>query len=690
MQISDVMSKCAAGVAIMVISHTQAGPTQSIGFGSFHADGSVSYSGPTDTDGNPVTPRVTSDFAGAPPTNTWWSSLIWERHPGNSYGQPFHPHPLSMQAASEGLYLGHSTTPGSWDRGYEYSFSGSSAAITIGVDGLSSPEVQVAGNSDWTVVAAWNDGTRSLRATIGRGMPIVLAECQGGDPIIHAENTTVHFQSERTVVLEKNGQHWAAFAPNGFHWTQEGSLWRCAGAAHVSAGILPDGSSDTISLFEAAAFAAVRDTQVSWEWQPDSRTVRATYAFTVEQLDGGSADPLCCLYRHQWIYADAPFTGHTYPSARGLLKLASTASFEVDFPVPAALPQLPAVDTIDLFTATNLIAEGVSNGAASYTSDTYWGGKSLGRTAQLAMMANATGDTNSRNQLVADLKSGLEEWFTVDASSDDGGNASDLLQAENAASMQGVVVESVDGADGDAVTGFSDGDWIRLAAIEFPNELPNRVVLRRASGTTGSTMLRLRLDSPSGLKIAEAAVGSTGGWSNWDDLAMGMTISDPSLLSGTHDVYVVCEGGGGAEMFSVDRLTFEIPGSGGSSNAAFAYHDTWGTLIGYPASYGADSELNDHHFHYGYFLWAAAVVARFDPAWADDEAWGGMVDLLVSDAANWDRSDTRYCFLRNFEPYVGYSYAAGHAGFAAGNNQESSSESMNFAAGYNSSGFYEC
>ena len=681
MRMSDAIS-CVIGVVLVAISQAQAGPTQSLGFGSFHADGSASYSGPTDTDGNPVTPRVTGDFTGPPTTNTWWSSLIWERHPGNSFGQPFHPHPLSMQAASEGLYLGHPTAPASWDRGYEYSFSGSNAAITIGIDGLTAPEVQVAGDSDWTVIAAWDDGTRSMRATIGRGMPIVLAECQGGDPIVYAANATVYFQSERTIVLEKDGQYWAVFAPSGFSWTQEGDLWRCAGAAHVSAGILPDGSNDTIALFESAAFAAVRDTQVSWQWQPDSRTVRATYAFTVEQLDGGNAAPLCCLYRHQWLHADAPFTGHTYTSARGLLKLASTTSFDVDFPVPAALPQLPAVDSIDSLTATNLIAEGISDGAASYTSDTYWGGKSLGRTAQLAMMADATGDTISRDQLIVDLKYGLEEWFTVDSSSGGGGTAaSDLLQAENAASMQGVTVESVEGADGAAVTGFGDGDWIRLAGIEFPSELPNRVVLRRASGAAGSAMLRLRLDSPTGLRIAEAAVGSTGGWSNWDDLAMGMTISDPDLLNGTHDVYVVCEGGGGMEMFSVDRFTFEVPGSGGSSSAAFAYHDTWGTLIGYPASYGADSELNDHHFHYGYFLWAAAVVARFDPAWADSEAWGGMVDLLVSDAANWDRSDTRYCFLRNFEPYVGYSYAAGHAGFAAGNNQESSSESMNFAAG---------
>ena len=81
----------------------------------------------------------------------------------------------------------------------------------------------------------------------------------------------------------------------------------------------------------------------------------------------------------------------------------------------------------------------------------------------------------------------------------------------------------------------------------------------------------------------------------------------------------------------------------------------------------------------GGLIAAAATIARFDPEWAAQENWGGMVDLLVKDAANWDRSDERFPFLRNFEPYVGHAYASGHAGFAAGNNQESSSESTHFA-----------
>jgi endoglucanase Acf2 len=113
----------------------------------------------------------------------------------------------------------------------------------------------------------------------------------------------------------------------------------------------------------------------------------------------------------------------------------------------------------------------------------------------------------------------------------------------------------------------------------------------------------------------------------------------------------------------------------------FYYDDRWGTLIGYPASFGSDQELNDHHFHYGYFVKAAAEIARHDSAWPRDERWGGMVKLLIRDMTSADRQDKLFPFLRNFDPYAGHSWASGHARFADGNNNESSSEAMNAWAG---------
>ncbi len=109
----------------------------------------------------------------------------------------------------------------------------------------------------------------------------------------------------------------------------------------------------------------------------------------------------------------------------------------------------------------------------------------------------------------------------------------------------------------------------------------------------------------------------------------------------------------------------------------FAYDERVGTLIGYPASYGSDTELNDHHFHYGYFIKAAAEIARHDPGWGGAQRYGALVKLLVRDMVSPQRDDPMFPFLRCFDPYAGHSWASGHARFADGNNNESSSEAMN-------------
>jgi hypothetical protein len=127
------------------------------------------------------------------------------------------------------------------------------------------------------------------------------------------------------------------------------------------------------------------------------------------------------------------------------------------------------------------------------------------------------------------------------------------------------------------------------------------------------------------------------------------------------------------------RLENWFKAEAGENAFLFYYNTSWSTLIGYPAGYSADANLNDHHFHYGYFVSAAAAVEQFQPGWAAN--WGPMVNMLVKDAANWERTDSKFPFLRNFNPYAGHSFAAGLLNNEPhGNNQESSSEAMNFNA----------
>ena len=57
-----------------------------------------------------------------------------------------------------------------------------------------------------------------------------------------------------------------------------------------------------------------------------------------------------------------------------------------------------------------------------------------------------------------------------------------------------------------------------------------------------------------------------------------------------------------------------------------------------------------------------------------------MINLLIKNASNWDKKEKDFPYLRNFDIYAGHSWANGHAAWFLGNNQESSSESINYAA----------
>ncbi len=109
----------------------------------------------------------------------------------------------------------------------------------------------------------------------------------------------------------------------------------------------------------------------------------------------------------------------------------------------------------------------------------------------------------------------------------------------------------------------------------------------------------------------------------------------------------------------------------------FYYHREWSTLLGYPAGHGQDTNINDHHFHWGYLIHSAAFVEENEPGWKD--RWGAMTAMLVRDAACADRNDSMFPYLRNFSPYAGHSWANGTANIGLGCDQESSSESMQFA-----------
>jgi len=132
-----------------------------------------------------------------------------------------------------------------------------------------------------------------------------------------------------------------------------------------------------------------------------------------------------------------------------------------------------------------------------------------------------------------------------------------------------------------------------------------------------------------------------------------------------------------------DRLTTSLlrwtepKGADARATECFVYDPTYHGMIGLEASFGSD-EYNDHHFHYGYFLYAAGVLCADDSALAEKLA--PVMDLLAADIAS--PADTGFFpARRNFDPYASHSWASGTSPFADGNNQESSAEAVNAWAG---------
>ncbi|RAW00336.1 glycosyl hydrolase [Pseudochryseolinea flava] len=110
----------------------------------------------------------------------------------------------------------------------------------------------------------------------------------------------------------------------------------------------------------------------------------------------------------------------------------------------------------------------------------------------------------------------------------------------------------------------------------------------------------------------------------------------------------------------------------GETERYFAWYPKWKALIGFNESYYS-GVFTDNHFHYGYFIQAAALVGMADPAFVNQ--YSAILTMIAKQYANWDRADGNFPFMRTFDPWMGHSYAGGVSS-PTGNNQESTSEAM--------------
>lgn len=110
------------------------------------------------------------------------------------------------------------------------------------------------------------------------------------------------------------------------------------------------------------------------------------------------------------------------------------------------------------------------------------------------------------------------------------------------------------------------------------------------------------------------------------------------------------------------------------------YDSVWKGVVSrasYGGDFGADfgnTFYNDHQFHYGYFVYTAAVIGYLDPSWLSEGTNKAWVNMLVRDFGNPVTTDPYFPFSRSFDWYHGHSWAKGLFESGDGKDIESTSE----------------
>ncbi|MFP8886249.1 glycosyl hydrolase [Streptomyces mangrovi] len=413
-------SVAATGLAATTGAGVAHAATVEVGKGSYSDVRPAGRQGPSNSGGQAVEPKVTPAMADKPvPTNDWWSSLAFQRFSANPWSENMYGHPLTYKAVSGGLEVGYPTDHQIVGEGRQYEFP-HEADLTLGIAGLNSPDAKADGWSDWTVTPYWSDGSRTLRTTIGHGLPYVYAQGSGGAAqITAAEAPTVFADDGNVLGITVSGHHYALFAPSGSDWTVSGSRIRAdlGGRDYFSLAVLP--SRDALATYEKYAFSFVTGSKVDWDYDEGAGEMKATYTLATEAKEGGETGTLQALYRHQWLHTTDDLTAHSYVSSRGEMKVREGTSFTTVQKVNGVLPGLPAAQGVDKARLKTYINDVLTQGDPfSGATDTYWTGKALGKLAQLVPIADQIGETADRDKLLDLIKGRMEEWFTVGGASE--------------------------------------------------------------------------------------------------------------------------------------------------------------------------------------------------------------------------------------------------------------------------------
>lgn len=384
----------------------------SVGEGSYSTSLPPGTVGPQNVDGVNISPKISSGFSQPVQTNDFWSSLIFPFF-GDPHSNVMTAHPINAKAVSQGLQIGYPTDVTFAGSDYLYPYS---PQLTVGVSGMSTGETLTDGYGDWTVTAKWEDGSRSMNATLGHGLPFVFFEVSGGQAVITPESgPDVWFNEGEVLGITIEGKHYGVFAPDGSEWSGQPPFTSSLnGEEYLSVALLPDNSEETLEYFRKHAYAFVTNSLISWNYDESASELRTTYTYETELREasnGNVNETLTALYRHQWKYAEQSLSEFRYTSPRGEMKLSEGNEFSTLLPFSGILPALPDQGDYNRQELRDMVEQ--TAGESLEAGDSYNNGKAMGRFAQLVNIADQLGAIEERDYFLDQLKNRLEDWLTA-------------------------------------------------------------------------------------------------------------------------------------------------------------------------------------------------------------------------------------------------------------------------------------
>lgn len=397
---------------LLTLSITVNAQTVQVGAGSYSTVLPSGEIGPQNSSNQNVSPKISAGFSLPVQSNDYWSSLIYPFF-SDPHSNVLYAHPILAKARGNGLQIGYTDSHVFAADDYLYPFS---HQLTVSVDGLNASKTLTDHYGDWTVTALWEQSEKTMRATLGHGLPFVFFELSGGDAVVStASSPNIWYQEGAVLGITVNGKHYGLFAPTGSTWSGSSTLKSSLNNQDfLSVALLPEASTETLLFFKNHAYAFVTNSTIEWNYDEASSIVTSVYSYQTELKDSAeshSNQTLSALYRHQWLHTPNVLTSYTYESPNGEMKLFEGSTFTTEIKFPGILPALPNNGDYNPSDMLALVQQAATENIGP--GPTYDNGKAMGRFATLVHIADQIGAIDERDHFLAEIKNRLQDWFTV-------------------------------------------------------------------------------------------------------------------------------------------------------------------------------------------------------------------------------------------------------------------------------------